>query len=42
MEALMFWELPKVEIAHNDLCQKLLFNNSGALVKGTVVIHDDK
>ena len=38
----MFWELPKVEIALNDTCQKWFFNDSGALVKGTVDIYDDK
>ena len=36
VEALMFWELPKVEIALNELCQKWFFNECGALIKGTI------
>ena len=38
----MFWELPKVDIAINDLCQKWFFNNSGAHLKGPVDIYDDR
>ena len=34
----MFWELPKVESALNDLCQKWFFNDCGALHKGTTDI----
>ena len=34
VEALMFWELPKVKSALNDLCQKWFFNYCGALYKG--------
>ena len=36
VEALIFWELPKVESALNDLCQQWSFNDCGALIKGTV------
>ena len=36
VEALIFWELPKVESALNDLCQQWSFNDCGALSKGTV------
>ena len=36
VEALMFWELPKVESARNELCQQWFFNDCGALIKGTI------
>ena len=36
VEALMFWELPKVESALNDLCQQWFYNDCGALIKGTI------
>ena len=36
VEALMFWELPKVESALNELCQQWFFNDCGALIKGTI------
>ena len=42
VEALMFWELPKVEIALNELCQNWFFNDSGAHLKGPIDIYDDK
>ena len=32
VEALMFWELPKVKIALNELCQNWFFNKCGALI----------
>ena len=34
VEALMFWELPKVESALNDLCQQWFYNDCRALYKG--------
>ena len=36
VEALMFWELPKVENALNELCQQWFYNDCGALIKGTI------
>ena len=42
VEALMFWELPKVDIALTKLCQKWFFNDSGAHLKGPVDIYDDR
>ena len=38
VEALMFWELPKVENALNDLCENCFFNDCGALNKGAAKI----
>ena len=32
VEAFMFWELPKVESALNDMCQKWFFNDINASV----------
>ena len=36
VEALMFWELPKVENALNEMCQKWFYNDCGALIKGPI------
>ena len=33
VEALMFWELPKVENALNEMCQKWFYNDCGAVIK---------
>ena len=41
VEALMSWELPKVENAWNDICQKWFINDCGALVKGTIDVSED-
>ena len=38
VEALMFWELPKVETALNDMCQKWFFNYSETYVTETIDI----
>ena len=42
VEALMFWELPKVENALNELCQNWFFNDNGAHLKGPIDIYDDR
>ena len=42
VEALMFWELPKVETALNEMCQKWFFNYSETFVKGTIDVTGDK
>ena len=36
VEALMFWELPKVEKALNEMCQKWFFNYSASSVSGAI------
>ena len=36
VEALMFWELPKVKNALNEMCQKWFYNACGALLKGPI------
>ena len=38
----MFWELPKVETALNEMCQKWFFNYSETFVTGTIDITGDK
>ena len=35
VEALMFWELPKVENALNDMCQAWFINDYSTFAKGT-------
>ena len=41
VEALMFWELPKVRDALNDMCKKCFFNDCNAYTKGTIDISED-
>ena len=41
VEALMFWELPKVEEALNALCKKWFINNCRAYSKNTLVLSVD-
>ena len=41
VEALMFWELPKVEEALNALCKKWFVNNCKAYIKETLDISGD-
>ena len=40
VEALMFCELPKIENALNDLCQKWFFNDITASVKGAIDVSE--
>ena len=42
VEALMFWELPKVENALSELCQKWFFCDCAALSKGTIDVPTTK
>ena len=41
IEAHMFWELPKVRDALNDLCKKWFYNDSKAYIKTTIDISED-
>ena len=41
VEAHMFWELPKVRDALNDLCKKWFFNDCKAYSKNTIDISED-
>ena len=36
VETLMLWELPKVENALNEMCQKWFYNDCGAVIKGPI------
>ena len=36
VETLMFWELPKVENALHEMCQKWFYNDCGAVIKGPI------
>ena len=40
-EALMFWELPKVNDALNEICQKWFFNYSATTISGAIDITGD-
>ena len=41
IEAHMFWELPKVRDALNDLCKKWFYNDNKAYIKTTIDISED-
>ena len=41
VEAHMFWELPKVRDALNDLCKKWFYNDCKAYYKNTIDISED-
>ena len=41
VEAHMFWELPKVREALNELCKKWFFNDCKAYSKNTIDISED-
>ena len=41
IEAHMFWELPKVRDALNDLCKKWFYNDNKAYIKTTINISED-
>jgi hypothetical protein len=41
IEALMFWELPKVNEALNEMCQKWFFNFSATTVSGAIDVTDE-
>ena len=42
IEALMFWELPKVNDALNEICQKWFFNYSATAISGAIDVTGDK
>ena len=37
----MFWELPKVNEALNEMCQKWFFNFSATTVSGAIAVTDE-